>query len=306
LVTVCCLSGVLVLWSKAARSVEKLQSRSVEEIPSTSVGEIGVSSVVSLATALEVVAASSDVAAKKKLWWNLTQELAQTHGFPIGKHGATSSLRRSLDLWDQQIASRHVAVGSASLQCAETGDGHFLRNHFKEICKTSLVVDKFDQRADVKLDLSLRPNLAPQSIKDVHKTIDLLVSHQVFEHLQRPSVGMANLNALLRIGGKLVFSTPFIVQDHQGPTDFFRYTVKSIHTLLTCAGFTIEKLHGLGDRLEDLAYIAEVPSDMLAARDLVTVCDGMEGCNNKYYAGVASISHKVADVTLEEIRECWG
>ena len=52
------------------------------------------------------------------------------------------------------------------------------------------------------------------------------------------------LNALMKTGGLLIFSTPFLVQDHQVPHDYFRYTVKNVRRLLACGGFNVTELYG--------------------------------------------------------------
>lgn len=251
--------------------------------------------------------ARAGIEEKKRFWWKLTQDLDKKHGFPIS-HGETT-LRRTIDLWDAQVARSLAEKKLTNQRCAETGDGHFLRAHWHSICGTMLVADKYDSKANVKMDLNLPPADAPDSIKGAHNTIDVMVTHQVFEHLRRPSVGFANINAMLRKGGHVVVSTPFVVQDHVSPfKDYFRYTVHSIHTLLSCAGFEVQQLRGQGNRLQEIAYLAYVSSDMMDDQDLASGCDGLKSndCKNKHYSGVAAVGIKKESKTLEEIQRCWG
>merc|ERR1719440_41861 len=140
------------------------------------------------------IPSTDTLASKQQLWLDLTKELANSKGFPIDNQ--ISGLRASINDYNSRVARDLTAKSDTKWRCAETGDGHFLRHGWSNNCESMLIVDKFDSHADIKLDLDLPPNQAPEEIKAAHGTIDLLVSHQVFEHLARPSIGMANLNAL--------------------------------------------------------------------------------------------------------------
>lgn len=245
---------------------------------------------------------------KKQLWWSLTEELDSDGEL---NYSGETPWRHTLNLFVQQVGTNMETAHTMNQRCAETGDGHFLKANFGKVCATSLVVDKYASTADVKLDLNLQPGQAPESIKQAFGTIDLLVSNEVFEHLLRPSLAMSNLNALLKSGGNLVFTTPFIVPDHRSPkTDYFRYTVMAIDQLLQCAGFDVKELRGLGNKLESLAYLAGVSSDMMDSKvmNLASGCDAKvtDDCAGRVYSGVAAVAVKKEEKTFEQIHDCFG
>lgn len=242
------------------------------------------------------------------LWVRLTRALQSAGRFPIGS-GETSA-RRAMNLWSAGIAADLAAVGVSGRQCAETGDGHFLRRYFGGVCAATLSLDKFDPAADVRMDLNLPPAMAPASVQAAKGTVDLLVSNQVFEHLQHPTIAMADLNAMLRTGGQLVFSVPFLIQDHSSSEtmDYFRYTVRNVHALLKCGGFEVRSLKGLGGRLGVVSYLAGVPAEDIPEADIAEVCDGLatDFCSNRFYTVVAAVGAKKRDVPSDEIRACFG
>lgn len=254
---------------------------------------------------------------KLKLWWALTKDLDSGGGFPGKSSGSpwkvhegpnASPLRVGVDLFTTHAAKDLLATGLTGQVCGETGDGHYLKGFFSKMCKSILVMDKFDGRADVKLDLNLPPAMAPQEVKTAQGTFNLVLSHQVFEHLLHPTTAIANLNAMLSQQGQLIFSTPFANKDHPSPVDYFRYTVHNIHDLLKCAGFEVHTLRGFGDRLASIANLAGITADQLPDSSRVAFCDGLKtkDCSDTYYTAVAAVAFKTKDVTIEEIRECYG
>jgi len=197
-------------------------------------------------------------------------------------------------------------AGQTFEHCAETGDGHFLRSYFQGVCKKILSFDKFDSKADVKLDLTQKPEEAMESVNRSFRKMDFLVSHSVFEHLKHPSIGMANCNALLRSGGKFMISTPMLFKDHGVPRDYFRYTVLNMNDLLTCAGFKVERLEGRGDLLATIANFKGLEGKSLTHEELEARCVGVDNCKNKVYLFVAATAVKVNDVSTAEVKSCWG
>lgn len=80
---------------------------------------------------------------------------------------------------------------------------------------------------------------------------DTCVSFEVFEHLFNPAGVLAELKRVLKPGGSLVITTPFVYGEHEVPFDFARYTSYGLRHLLTEAGFQVEVVEKLGD--ENLA-----------------------------------------------------
>lgn len=68
---------------------------------------------------------------------------------------------------------------------------------------------------------------------------DTVVMIEVLEHVLEPRLALDNVHRLLKPGGRLVLSTPFLFPMHDRPMDFFRFTRYGLECLLSQFG-TIE------------------------------------------------------------------
>lgn len=56
-----------------------------------------------------------------------------------------------------------------------------------------------------------------------------------------PNACVAELYRVLKPGGRLIASVPFLQPEHKVPTDFQRYTIDGLQHLLSSAGFIVEE-----------------------------------------------------------------
>lgn len=68
-------------------------------------------------------------------------------------------------------------------------------------------------------------------------TFDVVFCTEVMEHVPEPGDFLAEIHRVLRPGGRLVMTTPFMVPLHEDPWDFYRYTRYGIVHLLSKARF---------------------------------------------------------------------
>jgi SAM-dependent methyltransferase len=61
---------------------------------------------------------------------------------------------------------------------------------------------------------------------------DVVVMSEVLEHLHSPHLGLKNIHGILKKGGTLILSTPFILPMHDRPHDYFRFTRYGLEFLL--------------------------------------------------------------------------
>lgn len=66
---------------------------------------------------------------------------------------------------------------------------------------------------------------------------DLVICTEVLEHLHTPSAAVAEMYRVLKPGGKIVITVPFVWPEHEAPVDFYRYTQWGVTHLLVSAGF---------------------------------------------------------------------
>lgn len=64
------------------------------------------------------------------------------------------------------------------------------------------------------------------------RTFDTVVICEVLEHLYAPHMGIETVFSILKPGGKLVLTTPFVLPLHDRPYDYFRFTKYGLMHLL--------------------------------------------------------------------------
>ena len=76
---------------------------------------------------------------------------------------------------------------------------------------------------------------------------DSIFSSEVFEHIFNIEEILPELNRVLKPGGKVLLTCPFVWPEHESPHDYARYTVFALKDLLQKAGFQTEVIDKSGD-----------------------------------------------------------
>ena len=71
-------------------------------------------------------------------------------------------------------------------------------------------------------------------------SFDAVLCSQVFEHVFTPEEFLREIHRVLRPGGVLVLTVPFVWDEHEQPHDFARYSSFGLKALLERAGFVVE------------------------------------------------------------------
>jgi SAM-dependent methyltransferase len=77
-----------------------------------------------------------------------------------------------------------------------------------------------------------------------------VLASEVFEHVFNLQICLKEINRVLKPGGKLLITCPFVWPLHEEPYDFARYTPYAIRQELEAAGFKITKIEQLGTPIE--------------------------------------------------------
>lgn len=68
---------------------------------------------------------------------------------------------------------------------------------------------------------------------------DTVVCNQVLEHVFNPDRFISEARRVLRPGGRLLLTVPFVWDEHEQPYDFARYSSFGLHSLLERNGFRV-------------------------------------------------------------------
>lgn len=114
----------------------------------------------------------------------------------------------------------------------------------------------FFSRSDLYEVISIYSGPGVDYVCDIHAptslpigVYDAVICTQVFEHLREPLLAAAMIHRLLKPGGVLLLTAPFINNIHGDPSDYYRYTPEGLRYVLERTGFTIEELEFGGNSL---------------------------------------------------------
>lgn len=88
------------------------------------------------------------------------------------------------------------------------------------------------------------------------EAFDYLVCNQVLEHVFNPHEFMTEMNRVLKKGGGLLMTVPFVWDEHEQPYDYARYTQFGLKHILRQHGFEIQTYEKLGTASEVLFQMA--------------------------------------------------
>lgn len=71
-------------------------------------------------------------------------------------------------------------------------------------------------------------------------SFDAVLCSQVFEHVFTPEEFLGEINRVLRPGGRLLLTVPFVWDEHEQPHDFARYSSFGLKASLERAGLAVE------------------------------------------------------------------
>jgi SAM-dependent methyltransferase len=146
-----------------------------------------------------------------------------------------------LDQWQRvpliQAVNRHVAtLGPERLEAVEISGADHAGKPWKRF--ESLNYPEFDL-------------CAPLS-QEFRAAFDVVLCEQVIEHVVDPDAAVANLRALVRLGGHVIVSTPFLIRVHElpmyGMNDYWRFTPRGLRTLLERARLDVDQVGCWGNR----------------------------------------------------------
>jgi SAM-dependent methyltransferase len=87
---------------------------------------------------------------------------------------------------------------------------------------------------------------------------DAVLLTEVLEHVANPHAALTQLHRVLRTGGRILVTVPFVGELHEEPYDFYRYTSHGLQHLLTEAGFGDTTVWPLTGWFGTLAHVLRI------------------------------------------------
>ena len=86
------------------------------------------------------------------------------------------------------------------------------------------------------VDYEIAPNAPEVDIQNLSAYpeghFDYVILDEVLEHVPRPWVAVEQARRILKPGGTLITSSPFMIAVHKVPDDYWRFTKQAMHVLL--------------------------------------------------------------------------
>jgi SAM-dependent methyltransferase len=86
-------------------------------------------------------------------------------------------------------------------------------------------------------------------------SVDAIVCTQALEHMPEPWRVLEEFHRLVRPGGTLWVTTPFVWYLHEEPHDYYRYTSHGLRFLIQRAGFTDVEVLPMNDSMATIAQL---------------------------------------------------
>lgn len=89
-------------------------------------------------------------------------------------------------------------------------------------------------------------------------SIDTVVLLEVLEHLESPRQALEEIARVLKPGGRLLLSMPFLYPIHDAPHDFQRYTTHGLAREMAAVGFDVRSIDPTRHALEAAGLLAAI------------------------------------------------
>lgn len=90
-------------------------------------------------------------------------------------------------------------------------------------------------------------------------TADIILCTEVLEHLPEHGKAMSELFRLLKPGGVLIVTVPFVWVLHEAPNDFYRFTNYGLQHLLVAAGFANIQVEASNNSIYTILQLLVIP-----------------------------------------------
>ncbi len=111
----------------------------------------------------------------------------------------------------------------------------------------------------LNIDPSTKPDIcaSAEAIPLEAASIDTVIATEVLEHVENPEKVLRECRRVLRPGGTMLATLPYLVPTHADPHDYQRWTKDKIRREVTHAGFSQVEIQSMGGIYSVLADVVE-------------------------------------------------
>ena len=131
-------------------------------------------------------------------------------------------------------------------------------------------------------------------------SFDAVLFTEVLEHTPNPAEVLVELHRVLRPGGRLFMTTPFVWELHEAPFDFFRYTAWGLDRLARDAGFVATDVR---PRNDSFATLAQMMSDWQTK--IGSYADGRDSDRQRVFDEFRTLAATIARDGRLDARRAW-
>jgi SAM-dependent methyltransferase len=131
----------------------------------------------------------------------------------------------------------------------------FVEKHFAQILsKDTKIIEFGGSNGFLELvfkgsDYKIADNYPAVDVEDLSafddNYYDVVILDEVLEHVRKPWKAVSNIHRILKPGGYLISSSPFMIAEHKCPLDYWRFTKDGLGVLLE--DFKEVQLHSWGN-----------------------------------------------------------
>lgn len=123
---------------------------------------------------------------------------------------------------------------------------------------------------------------------------DIVLCTEVMEHVREPDLLLREICRVLRPGGHLVLTTPFMVPMHEEPHDYFRYTAYGLEYLCSKAMLSVKHVMPFSEMIGvALSFVVEVQLKVWSALSKATRLQALSGLFNPFVLAFVYLPQKL-------------
>jgi ubiquinone/menaquinone biosynthesis C-methylase UbiE len=131
-----------------------------------------------------------------------------------------------------------------------------------------------------------------QQVPFSDNSFDTILCLQVLEHVSSPIKVVNECYRVLKLGGKVIITTPWIYPYHGEPEDYYRYSRTALEFMFSNSGFEILKLESKGGKFRIISVFAKKwIKNRFISKYMITLLEKLDIFFNKSKTNLDTPSH---------------